>query len=1476
MTDNISVKITLDSSSVDSQLKKLDNDFSKITKKTNALAESFRDYTKALSDKNAASARSAIGKLNRAFESSKNMVVKLRESMVEFTRATKDSGLSSKETATSIAEFKKQLTQVKNAIITASTSLESYKRISKSATASTEQIQLAYIRAASAMRKLEAAEAMAAIMLQNVARATTKAKDVAIEFAAAEQKLAEEAKKEADAIGDSYKSLTTHSTKAKAATADTTNLNNALGGVTSSAKSSHYAVVTAYGALDGYSTRAKNAAVDTIGLNRQMNGAKPVVEAVKDAFAGAYGTLNIYSASAKKAAVDTASLNMSLAGITPETEAAKVAFSGAYGSLNIYSEKARTAAVDTTNLNVTLTGVKPAVESVKNAFSGAYGSLNAYSEKAKKAAIDTTNLNMALSGTRPAAKAVTDAYAGAYGSLNAYSAKAKSAAIDVTGLNKALGGAVPVAKELSTTAGQLAIDLDKTAAKTNKFAGGLKRLRKSMEFIIRMKFANYLYRLWDAINPVALARLQSEFLGFRNAMMVTADASGTMTEKINHANDQMVVSARIAKDYRVHIDSVAKAYSKFSAAVVLASGRAEGSIKVAEHQFRAFAKVGRIMNLNKEQMHGLFLSIEQMTSKGFVSMEELRRQMGQYLPGSMELAAEAMDLGKEKMGEFFKLVASGTLKTSKFMPKFVKKINETYGGDILEQALKKPTAAFAELANSLDALKLAFAPALVTLLMPFVKGLTMLANALTKLVGVFFEVDSFVKVLTSSNKNVGKSFESVASEANSVNSELTAVSEAADGANESLVKIDKTATSLGEKAMAMKESFMGLTSNLLFLGITAAALIKPFGLILKGFKWLFSPLAKITVGIWAAGKAFLAFKDKMIAIRVAIFAARAALASVAATAAVIAAPFVAFFGIIAGGIIHYRNLKQAHEETMQAMVNYKAPPISNYDAEIIVLTQSLKKAKGSQATFNATVRESIGLYNTAVSVLQQFSPELSKSAMALASLKKLRDEALAQGNDTHVKMFNQAIATVSKSVNEQTNFIKANAIAVAEKQQADFEAAWAAQKLGHMTEDYAKQLYPLVDEEEALRQAKLLGIKTTSDQMKGIRFMIKHGLTPEHEAVKTLMGLYKNADEAKKRQNKTKPKALKDNLKAIDDLIRAQKDELHILGLDTTAQKLYRIEMAATKQEQKLWNLVMKDTATDLETLNQRYAEGVAAIRATAAAQKEAIKIAAEQAKLAAVRGSFETMTDKIKKQEQAYTDLIEVQHLMSSDEFNERLKAINESLDTGIIKTEEWAVIWTDVMGQAIGDFAEGAADSIVEFATTGAVSFKEMAASILSDISKMIIKMLILKAIESSISSFNSTGSAAAGSSKEMGNFMSADFDSISAAGIGTGFEKGGVFNKGNVVPFARGGVINKPVLFPMANGAGLAGEAGPEAIMPLKRGRNGKLGVESQAAHSTIFNITIAANEEGKGYIDKKSMAQLHTKVMNANGAKASRIK
>ncbi len=56
-------------------------------------------------------------------------------------------------------------------------------------------------------------------------------------------------------------------------------------------------------------------------------------------------------------------------------------------------------------------------------------------------------------------------------------------------------------------------------------------------------------------------------------------------------------------------------------------------------------------------------------------------------------------------------------------------------------------------------------------------------------------------------------------------------------------------------------------------------------------------------------------------------------------------------------------------------------------------------------------------------------------------------------------------------------------------------------------------------------------------------------------------------------------------------------------------------------------------------------------------------------------------------------------------------------------------------------------------------------------------------------------------------------------------------------NVKAFADGGIIGTPSYFPMAGGAGLAGEAGPEAIMPLQRAADGSLGVAAQGGGNVI---------------------------------------
>jgi len=84
--------------------------------------------------------------------------------------------------------------------------------------------------------------------------------------------------------------------------------------------------------------------------------------------------------------------------------------------------------------------------------------------------------------------------------------------------------------------------------------------------------------------------------------------------------------------------------------------------------------------------------------------------------------------------------------------------------------------------------------------------------------------------------------------------------------------------------------------------------------------------------------------------------------------------------------------------------------------------------------------------------------------------------------------------------------------------------------------------------------------------------------------------------------------------------------------------------------------------------------------------------------------------------------------------------------------------------------------------------------------------------------------------------------------------GFADGGAFSGGKLLPFARGGVVSRPTIFPMANGIGLMGEAGPEAVMPLKRGRDGRLGVEAEGGGDTV-NVTMNINA-----LDSRSVIEM----------------
>jgi len=96
---------------------------------------------------------------------------------------------------------------------------------------------------------------------------------------------------------------------------------------------------------------------------------------------------------------------------------------------------------------------------------------------------------------------------------------------------------------------------------------------------------------------------------------------------------------------------------------------------------------------------------------------------------------------------------------------------------------------------------------------------------------------------------------------------------------------------------------------------------------------------------------------------------------------------------------------------------------------------------------------------------------------------------------------------------------------------------------------------------------------------------------------------------------------------------------------------------------------------------------------------------------------------------------------------------------------------------------------------------------------------------------------------------------------------FAKGGSFSQGRVVPFANGGVVNGPTTFPMRGGTGLMGEAGPEAIMPLSRGADGRLGVRTEGGARPVNVVMNITTPDAAGF--RRTQSQIAAQMTRAIG-------
>jgi len=111
----------------------------------------------------------------------------------------------------------------------------------------------------------------------------------------------------------------------------------------------------------------------------------------------------------------------------------------------------------------------------------------------------------------------------------------------------------------------------------------------------------------------------------------------------------------------------------------------------------SLVEAGVVLQRTNADVAGTLFAVEQMISKGTVTAEELKRQMGDRLPGAFQLAADAMSVSTQ---ELTKMMEAGEIITTDFLPKFAAAVRERYG-EGLTAAMALPRAEINRLKNDL-------------------------------------------------------------------------------------------------------------------------------------------------------------------------------------------------------------------------------------------------------------------------------------------------------------------------------------------------------------------------------------------------------------------------------------------------------------------------------------------------------------------------------------------------------------------------------------------------------------------------------------------------------------------------------------------------------------------------------------------------------------------------------------------------------
>ncbi|WP_320725892.1 phage tail tape measure protein [Enterobacter ludwigii] len=568
--------------------------------------------------------------------------------------------------------------------------------------------------------------------------------------------------------------------------------------------------------------------------------------------------------------------------------------------------------------------------------------------------------------------------------------------------------------------------------------------------------------------------------------------------------------------------------------------------------------------------------------------------------------------------------------------------------------------------------------------------------------------------------------------------------------------------------------------------------------------------------------------------------------------------------------------------------------------------QKQKVSELSNQLYNAklaanSASEGTWLYNDAVEKAADFASELAVEEGRLEQMLNKRKQTQQLINDITDQAINKTVEMAGAVSSLTEMYDRLNKV--------------SRQSTAVSPPKYAGPVLPALDNKQqqaidkAQRQLELSGLKGLDKTRRQAEFDASDLNLPagwrekyvsmEVESARQLQAI---RDSSRHKGGKSEAEKTADT---YDKLIKQQKEQIALAGQNTELAKLkYQVsqgELATLTEAQKqtlLQNAALIDQRKIREQL-AAYEANLADANASARASNQAeltgygqgSRMRERMQEMLRIREEFQQKNVDLQRQYQSgdiSEELYRQELALNKRYLDERLRDQESFYAASDAQRSDWAAgmregfaNWVDTASDYASQSADlvnntmsGLVGNISEALAGNKVDWEDWSKSVLASMQKIILNAMIVNSLQSSMGGGGFLGGlfgGSAGGSTPSGSYNSA------ASGLQLN-AKGGAYASASLSAYSNS-IVRSPTYFAFAKGAGLMGEAGPEAIMPLTRSADGSLGVRVTGAQTAPgsggeIHITQHINVSGNGDAALNRAMQEAARQGAADGAKKAR--